>query len=298
VTKTGRTRICLTSIRLAPHLGYLEGSTLDITERKQAEQALQEYAERLAEMVEERTRELRAAQDRLVRQEKLAVLGQLAGGVGHELRNPLGAIKNAACFLHLALASPEPDVIETLQILEREVANCDRIISDLLDFARPKPPALQKVDLRQLTQATLAHQAVPEAVQVETRFDDAQPPVLADPGQLELVLGNLIRNAVQAMPQGGRLVVGSAGTRCDSAGRAEWAAVCIADTGEGIPPENLNRVFEPLFTTKAKGIGLGLALSKMLVEGQGGTITVESVVGQGATFTVWLPVNRPGGYLP
>lgn len=174
-----------------------------IIQRKRAEEALQEYSERLEERVEARTRELREAQERLIRQEKLAVLGQLAGGVGHELRNPLGAIRNAAYFLGMVLQDPEPDVAETLQILEEAVGTCNRIITSRLDFARPRLPALRVVDVVQIVQKAVDRQSIPEEVEVVTHWDATRPRAVADPDQLALVLDNLICNAVQAMPQGG-----------------------------------------------------------------------------------------------
>jgi PAS domain S-box-containing protein len=262
----------------------------DITERKQAEEALREYSERLEEMVEERTRELRDAQERLIRQEKLAVLGQLAGGVSHELRNPLGAIKNAAYFLNMVLEEPEPKVKETLEILEKEVDTSERIISSLLDYARPKPPVRRKVDVNDVVQEALSRAVVPEDVEVVSQLDEALPSILADPDQLAQVFGNIVLNAIQAMPRGGQLTVKTAVSgRGDPRGRP-WVAVSFTDTGVGIPEENLGRVFEPLFTTKAKGIGLGLAVVKTLMEGHGGSIEVESTVGEGSTFTVRLPL--------
>ena len=229
--------------------------------------------------------ELRRLEEELMLKEKLAVLGQLAGGVGHELRNPLGAIKNAAYFLNMALEQSEPEVMETLEILEKEVETSERIISSLLDFARPKPPALVKVDVNEVVQEALSGIKVPENVEVVTQFESS-PIVLADPHQLERVFGNIILNGIQAMSEGGRLVIKS------EVPDTEWVSVSIADTGAGIPKENLEKLFEPLYTTKAKGIGLGLALTKTLVEVNGGTIEVESELGKGSAFTVRLPISK------
>jgi signal transduction histidine kinase len=257
----------------------------EIAERKRAKEALKEYSERLEEMVEERTKELREAQEALIRQEKLAVLGQLAGGVGHELRNPLGAIKNAAYFLNMVLEEPDPEVKETLEILEKEVATSERTISGLLDFARPKPPTRRRTDIEEVVQEALSRVTVPENVEVVSQLDGRLPIILADSDQLGQVFGNIILNAVQAMPEGGQLIIKS------QVPSPEWVAVSFMDTGVGIPEENLGRLFEPLFTTKAKGIGLGMAVTKTLVEGHGGKIEVESEVGVGTTFTVRLPIS-------
>ncbi len=258
----------------------------DITERKRTEEKLKEYSEKLEQMVEERTQELREAHERLVRQEKLTVLGQLAGGLGHELRNPLGAIKNAVYLLNMILEEPEAEVKESLEIIEKEVGISERVISSLLDFARPKPSTRVKVDINEIVQATLSHVPVPENVEVVSRLDKTLPTtILGDPDQLTQAFGNFILNAIQAMPDGGRLVVKS-----DITGPNQ-VAVTFADTGVGIPQEKMKKIFEPLFTTKAKGIGLGLALTKLLIEAHGGTIEVKSEVEKGTTFTVSLPVG-------
>ena len=265
----------------------------DVSERIRAEEALKAYSERLEEMVEERTRELGEAHELLVRREKLAVLGLLAGGVSHELRNPLGAIKNAAYLLNLILAEREtdPDVVEALGILTEEVGTCERIISSLLDFARPRPLVPREVDVNDVVQEALAraHGMESQLVEVVCQLDETLPAIRADAGQLVQVFGNLIANAIQAMPEGGRLDV-----RSQLAG-AGWVAVSFVDSGVGISEENLGKLFEPLFTTKAKGIGLGLAVIQALVEGHGGSIEVESQVGQGSTFTVRLPAGKEEG---
>ncbi len=229
--------------------------------------------------------ELKEMREKLVRSEKLVVLGQLAGGVGHELRNPLGAIKNAAYFLNMALKRPEPEVKETLEILDKEVATSERIVSSLLDFARPKPPTRRKMDINEVVQEVLSGAKVPDNVKVVRQLDESLVAILADPDQLGQVFSNIIRNGIQAMPEGGQLAVKS------EVFRPGWVAVSITDTGVGIPPKEQQKVFEPLFTTKAKGIGLGLAVTSILVEGHGGTIEVQSKVGKGSTFTVRLPIR-------
>jgi len=259
----------------------------EIAERVRAEEVLKEYSGQLEEMVEKRTKELRDAQEQLVRRERLAVLGQLAGGVGHELRNPLGAIKNAAYFLNMVIEDPDPEVKETLEILDKEVGTCAKIISSLLDFARPKPLVRRKVDVNEVVQEALSRTTVPENVEVVSQLGEALPAILADPDQLTQVFSNIILNGIQAMPEGGQLVVKTS----EVSGKLPKSevAVSITDTGVGISEEDLEKIFEPLFTTKAKGIGLGLAVTKTLVEGHGGSIEVESTVGEGSTFTVRLP---------
>jgi len=242
-------------------------------------------AVRVQALVEERTKELRDAQERMIRHEKLAVLGQLAGGVGHELRNPLGAIKNAAYFLGMAIEKPEPEVKETLAIMAKEIGRCDGIIKSLLEYARPKAPLHRKVDVKSVLRSVAARVDVPGTVELVWELDEATPMVEGDPDQLAEVFENIIVNGIEAMSNGGPLVIRS------RAANARHVAVSITDTGEGIPDENLGKLFEPLFSSKARGIGLGLAVVSTIVKAHDGTIEVESKAGKGTTFTVTLPVH-------
>ncbi|MFH0802866.1 MAG: histidine kinase dimerization/phospho-acceptor domain-containing protein [bacterium] len=191
--------------------------------RRLAEDALREYSTRLEEMVDERTRELREAHDQLVKQEKLAVLGQLAGGVGHELRNPLGAIKNASYYLNMVIRDPAPDIKEILEVLEREIATSEKIISSLLDYARPRPPVKREVEIADLLKAVLLRNPVPPNIEVKVQAEDILPRLQADPGQLSQVLENILLNAVQAMPDGGTLLITANG---NSSGQIEISTGC------------------------------------------------------------------------
>ncbi|OGL05809.1 MAG: hypothetical protein A3I03_14590 [Candidatus Rokubacteria bacterium RIFCSPLOWO2_02_FULL_68_19] len=241
----------------------------------------QRRTERVLVALEEKTRELEAAQEELVRKERLAILGQLAGGVSHELRNPLGVMKNSVYYLKMVL--PEDERVQKhLRIMEREVTTATRIVSDLLDFARAKPPSQAPTDLSELVREVLDRTPLAENVEVVARLAPDLPPVAVDALQVQQVLGNLITNGAQAMPEGGTLTIETA--------RAEGGArVAVSDTGVGIAPENLEKIFQPLFTTKAKGIGLGLAVAQGLAEANGGTISVESAVGRGSRFLVVFP---------
>jgi PAS domain S-box-containing protein len=261
------------------------GYWADITERKRAEEKLKEYSERLEEMVKERTRELHEAQEQLVRREKLAVLGQLAGGVGHELRNPLGVISNAVYYLKMVLSDADETTREYLEMISTEVGNSTKIVSGLLDFARTRPAEREEIGVSDLVAQVLEKHSPPEGVHVTTEVASDLPTVYVDPRQIEQVLTNLVTNAYQAMPEGGSLTISA---------KAEQnkVAVSVTDTGCGISPENLEKLFEPLFTTKARGIGLGLAVSKNLVETNGGSIEVVSEEGKGSTFTIILPTEE------
>ncbi|MBL7064656.1 MAG: hypothetical protein ISS49_10715 [Anaerolineae bacterium] len=254
----------------------------EIAERKRAEEVMKRYSERLEEMVEERTKELREAQEQMIRKERLAVLGQLSGSMVHELRNPLGAISNAVYFLNMVLEELDPAVKGTLEILQKEVKTSERIISDLLDFARARSPIRRQVDLNDVLQKALSRIAVPGNVEVVIQLDESLPTIPAEPDQLAQVFGNIVFNGFQAMPEGGRLVI-EAEVR-----RPNWVVVSFADTGVGIPERNLANIFEPLFTTRAKEIGLGLTIAKEIVEQHGGRVMVKSEEGVGSTFAVWL----------
>jgi PAS domain S-box-containing protein len=258
----------------------------DITERKRLEKEKEEHARQLEAKIKEvetARSELQEAQEKLVRAEKLAAIGELAGGVGHEMRNPLGAIKNVAYLLNQALEEPRPVVKEGLEMLDNEVARSERIITALLDFGRPRSPVQQMVSINHAAQEALFGTKIPEKVEVVRQLDESLPAILADKHQLDMVFRNIILNAIQAMPEGGRLVVKS------EVLSPAWLSVSFADTGVGIPEENLEKLFEPLFTTRGHGVGLGLAIVKLLIELHGGVIEVKSRVGKGATFTVKLP---------
>jgi PAS domain S-box-containing protein len=257
----------------------------ELGERKRAEQELKEYSEHLEEMVEARTRALQVTQEQLVRQEKLAVLGQLAGGVGHELRNPLGVILNAIYYLKLVQPDANEKIKQYHAMIEHETHTAEKIITDLLDFARIKSVDREPVSVPELIQRVLDRYPLPETVLAKVKFPASLPKVFADPRQMEQVLGNLVVNAYQAMTSNGMLTI-------QAVRRKKEIAISVKDTGVGIPPENMSKLFEPLFTTKLKGIGLGLAVSKKLAEANGGRIEVQSEPGKGSTFTLVLSVHE------
>jgi signal transduction histidine kinase len=260
-------------------------------ERQRTEEALKEYSERLEEMVEERTKELREAQEQLICAERLAAVGQLAASVGHELRDPLSIIKNCAYYLSMKLRDPDERAKKHIKIMEMEIASSNKIINNLLSFAQDEKPTLRKTQINVLVQDALSRSPVPESVAVVAELGEGLPPLMADPGQIQQVFINLISNAAQAMPGGGSLEIA---TRAENG----FIVTEFNDNGCGIPEENLEKIFQPLFTTKAKGIGLGLAVSRTLVEEHGGTVEVESPsaglrigeVGKGTTFRVRLPM--------
>jgi PAS domain S-box-containing protein len=254
----------------------------DITDRKRSEKALKEYSGRLEEMVEEQTQELREAQKELMLKERLAILGQLAGGVSHELRNPLATITNAVYFLQMTLAEADEKTQDYLHLIASQAQIAGKIVSDLLDFSRETPADRQRMPIPELVAQLWERRPPPDNVEATTLVPDNLPPAFVDPQQIGQVLENLVINAYQAMPDGGSLTV-----RADAKGGR--LHLSIIDTGVGIPEEHMEKLFEPLFSTKPRGIGLGLAVSKTLVQANGGSIEVESEEGKGSTFTVILP---------
>jgi PAS domain S-box-containing protein len=260
----------------------------DITERVEARQELQRLNKELERRVEEQTVELKNTQEQLLRHERLTTLGNLTAGLAHELRHPLGAIQNATYLLNMLLEQPHPEVKETLEILNKEVASSERIINSLVDFVRPHPIIKHKCNINDITKSALSKSLIPKNIEVIDHLDEMAPCTMLDADKIERAFMNIILNAIQAMPNGGQLVIRSETLNHD------WLAISFADTGAGIPAENLEKIFEPLFTTKSKGsgIGLGLTIAKTMVVGHGGTIDVKSTVCKGSTFTIRLPLQR------
>jgi len=216
------------------------------------------------------------------RAERLAAIGQVGGGVAHELRNPLNVIKTSVYYL-LNARNPTPEkTAEHLRRIERHVTLADGVITALSNFARMPVPDLKPVSARRVAEEALEANPPPESVRVAHDWPADLPPVLADADQLRIVFANLVRNAREAMPDGGTLTL--AGRRAAD-GRVE---VTVADTGVGIPPEQLSRITEPLYTTKARGMGLGLALARAILEKNRGTVSVTSRPGEGTAFTLRL----------
>jgi signal transduction histidine kinase len=251
------------------------------------EQSLRRYYEQLEEEVINRTRDLEKVQEKLIRSERLAAVGELASGVGHELRNPLNVIRNCAYLLKMPLTEKDDaDVISTLNVLDKQIDIANKIVTDLLDFTRITPPSPVRVDLKNIINESLSWITVPDNITVKSSLNGHARPVRTDPEQMSRVFANIIANAVQAMSaKGGELNIN---TGEDNG----FTWIKFRDNGCGIPKENIEKIFEPLFTTKTKGIGLGLAISKRLAEQNGGKIEVESKAGQGTTFTVKLPLEK------
>jgi len=285
LAKLGRSPFTEGDLELA---SVLCGQVAVAIENARLFEELEGWGGELEARVEERTRELKEAQERLIRAEKLAAIGQLGASVGHELRNPLGVIKNSIYYLNMKLRDADEKIRKHLKIMEGEIARSNKIINDLLSFARAKAPDFKKVHINALVAGALSRTPVPENVVVVTELGEGLPPLMADRDQIEQVFINMISNAVQAMSNGGKLEIAS------KAGGG-FIVTEFKDNGCGIQAENLEKIFEPLFTTKAKGIGMGLAVSRKIVEAHNGSIEVESEVGVGTTFTVRLPLAGEQG---
>ncbi len=251
---------------------------------------LQSFNVELEKQVQERTAELRETQERLVRTERLAAIGELSAGVAHELRNPLGAIKNAAYYIKgkvrgSDLVKDNPRIGEFLEIMGEEVDTSNQIITDLMDFARVNPSQFSPTALESVVEQALSRAAIKKNVNLIKEFPPALPKVLADSEQLRRAFANLIKNADEAMPKGGTLTISAKATD-------GFVELQFRDTGGGISDADLPKVFDPLFTTKPRGIGLGLAIVKQIIERHAGSISVTSKPGEGATFTIRLPLNN------
>ncbi|MFC1964156.1 sensor histidine kinase [Chloroflexota bacterium] len=252
------------------------------------EQSVRTYYAQLEDMVEKRTLDLEQVQEKLIRSERLAAVGELASGVGHELRNPLNVIRNCAYLLHMGLDdknAKDEEAKNTLHVLDKQIDIANRIVTDLLDFTRIKPPQRAEFNLNGLVKESLSWVVIPEKVKLGAALNGGSPQVYADSEQVGRAFANIVSNAVQSTNGKGELKI-TTGTKADSA----W--VRFEDNGCGIPPENLSKIYEPLFTTKPKGIGLGLAITKRLIEQNKGKIEVASEVGKGTVFTIRLPLQK------
>lgn len=255
----------------------------------------QRVAERTAEL-EAVLQELRQTQEQLVEREKLAVLGRLAGGVAHELRNPLGAMRNATYALSMLLDAANTNVTNLIEVLNDEIEVSVGIITSLLEYTHRRPPLIRSIDVHELINHAVEELNAPAEIDVIYQIDDSLPPALGDPAHLLKILHNLGQNAVQAMSPpyaaqaNGRLTIQAVVTETDH------IAISFSDTGIGFPMENKDKLFEPLFSTKAKGIGLGLPLVKAMLEDMNGRIEATGQPGKGATFTIYIPVSEnPSG---
>jgi two-component system CheB/CheR fusion protein len=276
-------------MRVRPYLTEdkkIDGAFLsftDITKRKKAEEALDKYAKDLEKLVEERTKQLKDS-------ERLAAIGATAGMVGHDIRNPLQAILSDVYLAKTELASTaeteeKKSALESLREIEKNIDYINKIVQDLQDYSRPLNPNPGEADLKLIIENMIQKNGIPKNINVGVKVEDEARKVVADADYLNRILYNLVTNAVQAMPKGGKLTI-------DVYKEANETVIAVKDTGVGIPKEIRGKMFTPMFTTKSKGQGFGLPVVKRMTESLGGTVTFESQEGKGTTFTVRLPPPR------
>lgn len=240
-------------------------------------------------------------QQQLLRSERLSSIGHLAASVAHELKNPLGAIRNAVYYIKGALANnplleSDPHLSEILKLAESEIDGSVTIIGELLDFSRVVTIVPRKTNLNELAEELPTLVTTPANIEWVWDLDPQIPTAMVDPERLRQVLTNIVTNATQAMPQGGKLSIQTRleiETTSQSAEQTRFIFISIEDTGTGIAQRHLTKIFEPLFTTKARGTGLGLAISNNIVQKHGGVILVTSQEGKGTRFSIKLPMAPP-----
>ncbi|MCX8177964.1 MAG: GAF domain-containing protein [Candidatus Bathyarchaeota archaeon] len=268
---------------LRPAALAIENAQL-IDSLEKAREELKEHAEQLEQKVMERTRALVEFQDKLLKAQRMAVIGELAGMVGHDLRNPLTGMATAAYYLKKRLANvADSKIMEMIQIIEKNIAYSNKIINDLLEYSREIKLDLSQTTPKALIDDALSTVEIPAGIQLVNRTSE-EPRFIVDFDKMKRVFINLIKNAIDAMPNGGTLTV-------KSSVKEDMVVFKVSDTGVGMSEEVMKRLWTPLFTTKAKGMGFGLAICKRFIEAHGGTVSVKSALGKGTTFTVILPIQ-------
>ncbi len=288
-------------VRSQDEVGDLAHSFNDMSlQLRAANEQIVTWAKTLEDRVEEKTRELRRAQDHVLHVEKMASLGKMAAVVAHEVNNPLSGILTYAKLLRKWVASGQvehekhEEAIQSLELIASESRRCGELIKNLLSLSRSAPMNVQSTDLDQVISRCLMlvrHQLESAGIELQLKLADNLPRVPCDPEQIQQVLLALIMNAIDAMPRGGNLWIESQMKHDETE-----ISILIRDDGSGIAPDVLPQIFEPFVTTKesGRGVGLGLAISRGIVERHHGRIEVESQLGQGTTFTVTLPVRAAG----
>ena len=254
----------------------------DITEQKQLQKNLQDQADYLKKIIEDRTKQLKDS-------ERLVAIGQTAGMVGHDLRNPLQTVIGELYLAKnevktLTEGEVKNNLQESIHMIEEQAVYMDKIVSDLQAFVQPVKIDKKAFSLKELTSNVLQSVVTPNNIEVQTQIQDF-PHIKADTQLLKRVLINLVTNSFQAMPEGGKLLLTS------KLNREGQVSISVQDTGVGIQDKIKNQIFTPLFTTKPRGQGFGLAVCKRVIEAHGGTISFESIAGKGAKFTIQFPAN-------
>ncbi len=238
---------------------------------------------RVEEIVDERTKELKASQEKLTDAERLAVLGKLSGGIAHEIRNPLATIDISAFNLKKRLKDADEKTMKHIDRIIKQVKNSTNIIQGLQDLAKLKEPQKERFDIYNVLENGLSISTIPQTVNIVKNVEKDKFFAYIDDKQITIIFRNILSNAVEAMDSKGTIWI----TVCREGDN--WLEVSIKDTGHGIPPENLGKIFQSFFGTKVKGFGYGLTICKMIMDKHGGTIDAQSEVGKGTTFILRLP---------
>ncbi len=285
-TKTGKIITVLSSTETITLNGqkHLINTFIDITMRKQMQAKLEEYSKHLEELVEERTKQLKDS-------ERLAAIGATAGMVGHDIRNPLQAITGDVYLAKTELegipdGEGKENALESLREIEKNIDYINKIVADLQDFARPMKPHMEEADLKLIIDELLRKNGLPSDIKVSVKVQAEARKIVADSAYLNRILYNLVTNAVQAMPKGGKIIIHVTKDK-----KTDDAVITVEDTGVGIPEGAKDKLFTPMFTTKSKGQGFGLAVIKRMAEALKGTVSFESQEGKGTKFIVRLPQN-------
>ncbi len=270
-------------------LGMSESLKEKTGELVHAKQELEKFTKFLEKRVDARTRELKAAQDELIKKERLAAIGQMAAVVGHEIRNPLAVINNSIYFIKTKLgqgAEPDPKIAKHIKIIESEIQQANGIINEILTYSRQREMQVERVLLNTWLEELLSVYPFPPHIELVKLLDPANPPLDIDQSEMQQAVRNLIGNGIEVMPppKGGKITIR---TRIPEPG---WVELDIGDAGAGIPPDVLDKIFAPFFTTKARGTGLGLAVVRKVIDRHKGRVDVESQVGVGTTFKLYLPI--------
>jgi len=253
-------------------------------------QEVKNWGKELTRKVKEKTKELRKSQAQLLQSEKLAGIGQLAAGIAHEIRNPLGIIATSLYYLNESLPKKKEDIKRHFQIMNMEINRCESIINNLLEFSRKSTQEVELIDVNQLLNITLSlveKDLFVKDIKLIKKFHHS-PTIKANMDEIKQVFLNLILNATQAMPRGGKLEMTT------SISKNKRVRIQVVDSGTGIPEKHLSKIFDPFFTTKApgEGTGLGLTLVHTIVERWKGTIQVKSQGAKGTIFTIEFPIFR------
>jgi len=263
----------------------IQGIFRDITERKRMEDKLKNHSEKLEQKIKEKTKELLESQKKLITAERLAAIGEVATQVGHDLRNPLTSIKGAAYYLKTGKnIKLDKNAKKMLDTIDDSIAYSNKILTDLLDFSQEIRLKPVRKTVKEVVADALSSINVPKKVNV-IDLTEIEPTIRVDSLLIRRVLHNIFINAFEAMPEGGTLKI-------ESKENGENVSIRICDSGVGVPKNVIEKLFTPFFTTKSRGVGLGLAICKRIVEAHGGSISVESKKGKGTCVTIILPKNK------